>query len=66
MADHSIKKLGIELASSLLAGAISVAAATGAGASTCLTGGAVHSYVYNREQPVVGCWRQLGARLLSG
>jgi 6-phosphogluconolactonase len=49
MADHSIKNLGIGLASSLLAGAISVAAATGAGASTGLTGGAAHSYVYTES-----------------
>jgi 6-phosphogluconolactonase len=46
MADYSIKNLGIGLASSLLAGAISVAAATGVGASTARAEG---SYVYTES-----------------
>jgi 6-phosphogluconolactonase len=49
MADHSIKKLGIGLASSLLAGAISVTAATGVGASTSAQAHPGGSYVYTES-----------------
>jgi two-component system, OmpR family, sensor histidine kinase BaeS len=49
MADLSIKNLGIGLASSLLAGAISVAAATGVGASTARTDSPAGSYVYTES-----------------
>jgi len=49
MADHSIKNLGIGLASSLLAGAISVTAATGVGASTAAQAGPGTSYVYTES-----------------
>ncbi len=49
MADLSIKHLGIGLASSLLAGAISVTAATGVGASTAPAGAAAGSYVYTES-----------------
>ena len=49
MADHSIKNLGIGLASSLLAGAISVTAATGAGASGAAQAGPGGSYVYTES-----------------
>jgi hypothetical protein len=49
MADLSIKNLGVGLASSLLAGAISVAAATGVGASTARTSSPAGSYVYTES-----------------
>ena len=49
MADHSIKNLGIGLASSLLAGAISVTAATGVGASGAAQAGPGGSYVYTES-----------------
>ena len=49
MADHSIKNLGIGLASSLLAGAISVTAATGVGASGVTRAGSGGSYVYTES-----------------
>jgi len=49
MADHSIKKLGIGLASSLLAGALSVTAATGVGASGAAQVGRGSSYVYTES-----------------
>jgi 6-phosphogluconolactonase len=49
MADISIKNLGIGLASSLLAGAISVTAATGVGASGAAQGGPSGSYVYTES-----------------
>jgi 6-phosphogluconolactonase len=49
MADLSIKHLGIGLASSLLAGAILVTAATGVGASTAPAGAAAGSYVYTES-----------------
>jgi 6-phosphogluconolactonase len=49
MADHSIKNLGIGLASSLLAGAISVTAATGVGASGAAQEGPGGSYVYTES-----------------
>jgi 6-phosphogluconolactonase len=49
MADLSIKNVGIGLASSLLAGAISVAAATGVGASTAGSDGRGASYVYTES-----------------
>jgi 6-phosphogluconolactonase len=72
MADHSIKNLGIGLASSLLAGAISVTAATGVGASTAEAspGG---SYVYtesNQTQAdggnsVLAFWVASGGTLAS-
>ncbi len=49
MADPSIKTLGIGLASSMLAGAIFVTAATGVGASTVRPGSAPASYVYTES-----------------
>jgi 6-phosphogluconolactonase len=49
MADLSIKNLGIGLASSLLAGAISVAAATGVGASNARSDSPAGSYVYTES-----------------
>ena len=49
MADLSLKNLGIGLASSLLAGAISVAAATGVGASTASPDHPAGSYVYTES-----------------
>ncbi len=49
MADVSIKNLGIGLASSLLAGAISLTAATGVGASTAAQAGPAGSYVYTES-----------------
>jgi 6-phosphogluconolactonase (cycloisomerase 2 family) len=49
MADLSIKNIGIGLASSLLAGAISVTAATGVGASTAAQAGPRGSYVYTES-----------------
>jgi 6-phosphogluconolactonase len=49
MADLSIKNLGIGLASALLAGAISVTAATGVGASTAARTGPAGSYVYTES-----------------
>jgi 6-phosphogluconolactonase len=49
MADLSIKNLGIGLASSLLAGAISVAAATGVGAANARSDSPAGSYVYTES-----------------
>jgi 6-phosphogluconolactonase len=49
MADLSIKNVGIGLASSLLAGAISVTAATGVGASTAGSHSSSGSYVYTES-----------------
>ncbi|MGA7913013.1 MAG: beta-propeller fold lactonase family protein [Candidatus Dormiibacterota bacterium] len=49
MADHSIRNLGIGLASSLLAGAISVTAATEVGASGAAQAGPGGSYVYTES-----------------
>ncbi len=63
MADLSIKNLGIGLASSLLAGAISVTAATGVGASGAAQAGPGGSYVYTESNQAVSRRRQLGARL---
>ncbi len=54
MADHSIKNLGIGLASSLLAGAISVTAATGVGASGAAQAGTGASYVYTESNQTSG------------
>ena len=49
MADLSIKNVGIGLASSLLAGTISIAAATGVGASTAGADSPRSSYVYTES-----------------
>ena len=49
MADLSIKNLGVGLASSLLAGAISVAAATGVGAGNARSDSPAGSYVYTES-----------------
>jgi hypothetical protein len=49
MADLSLKNVGIGLAGSLLAGAISVTAATGVGASTAAHPGPAGSYVYTES-----------------
>jgi len=65
MADLSIKHLGIGLASSLLAGAISVTAATGVGASTAPTGGLGRLVRLYREQSDVGGRRERRPRLLG-
>ena len=54
MADRSIKNFGVGLASSLLAGAISVAAATGAGASTASPASSGGSYVYTESNQTAG------------
>ena len=72
MADLSIKNVGIGLASSLLAGAISVSAATGVGASTAAQAGP-GSYVYTESnQPsadggnsVLAFWVAGGGTLAS-
>ncbi len=71
MADLSIKHLGIGLASSLLAGAISVTAATGVGASTAPTGASAGWYVYTESNQtsagggnaVLGYWVASGGSL---
>ena len=65
MADLSIKNLGIGLASSILAGAISVTAATGVGASAVRSHRPTGSYRLHREQPDVGGRRQRGAGVLG-
>ena len=73
MADHSIKNLGIGLASSLLAGAISVTAATGVGASTAAQAGRGGSYVYTASNQtsadggnsVLAFWVASGGTLTS-
>ena len=62
MADLSIKNLGIGLAGSLLAGAISVTAATGVGASE-RTGASGRLVCLHREQPGVGGRRQRRSRV---
>ena len=67
MADLSIKNLGIGLASSLLAGAISVAAATGVGASTARTDSLAGSYVYTESnQTSAGGGNSVLAFLVAG
>jgi hypothetical protein len=68
MADLSIKNLGIGLASSLLAGAISVTAATGVGASTAAQAGPGGSYVYteSNQTPADGGNSVLAFRVASG
>ena len=73
MADLSIKNVGIGLASSLLAGAISVAAATGVGASTAGAGSPRSSYVYTESNQtsagggnaVLAFWVASGGTLTS-
>jgi hypothetical protein len=73
MADLSIKNLGIGLASSLLAGAISVTAATGVGASTAAQAGSGGSYVYTESNQtsaeggnaVLAFWATGGGTLTS-
>jgi 6-phosphogluconolactonase len=73
MADLSIKNLGIGLASSLLAGAISVAAATGVGASTAPPDRAAGSFVYTESNQtsagggnaVLAFWVASGGSLTS-
>ena len=49
MADLSIRRLGVGLTSSVLAGALSVAAATGVGASASKPGSTVGVYVYTES-----------------
>jgi hypothetical protein len=73
MADLPIKNLGIGLASSLLAGALSVTAATGVGASTAAQAGARGSYVYTESNQtsadggnsVLAFWVASGGTLAS-
>ena len=73
MADLSIKNLGIGLASTLLAGAISVTGATGVGASTAGQGGSGGSYVYTESNQtsagggnsVLAFWVASGGTLAS-
>src|ERR1700686_1492162 len=73
MADLSLKNLGIGLASSLLAGAISVAAATGVGASTAAPDHPGGSYVYTESNQtsagggnaVLAFWVASGGSLTS-
>src|SRR6202051_4560405 len=73
MADLSFKSLGIGLASSLLAGAISVAAATGVGASTAGADHPAGSYVYTESNQtsagggnsVLAFWVASGGSLTS-
>lgn len=73
MADHSIKNLGIGLASSLLAGAISVTAATGVGASSAAQASPGGSYVYTESNQtladggnsVLAFWVASGGTLAS-
>jgi hypothetical protein len=73
MADLSIKNLGVGLASTLLAGAISVTAATGAGASTAGHAGPGGSYVYTESNQtaagggnsVLAFWVASGGTLAS-
>jgi 6-phosphogluconolactonase len=68
MADHSIKNLGIGLASSLLAGAISVTAATGVGASAPAQADPGGSYVYteSNQTPAGGGNSVLAFRVAGG
>ena len=68
MADLCIKNLGIGLASSLLAGAISVTAATGVGASTAAQAGHEGSYVYteSNQTSAAGGNSVLAFRVASG
>src|SRR5579864_5935735 len=65
MADLSVKNLGIGLASSLLAGAISVTAATSVGASALRSDSSAHAYVYT-ETDQTGANSVLAFRAAGG
>jgi 6-phosphogluconolactonase len=54
MAELSVKNIGIGLASSLLAGAISVTAATSVGASALRSDPSAHAYVYTESDQAGG------------
>jgi 6-phosphogluconolactonase len=65
MADLSVKNIGIGLASSLLAGAISVTAATSVGASALRSDSSAHTYVYT-ETDQAGANSVLAFRAAGG
>src|SRR5579864_7139470 len=65
MADLSVKNIGIGLASSLLAGAISVTAATSVGASALRSDSSAHAYVYT-ETDQTGANSVLAFRAAGG